>query len=152
MKGGWRREAEVPASPDLSLFAGQACRVAQTERRRMARNVKTDSKVEGRKEEVEIVKPAMLKAARTLRDGDTIGRLRRGVGSTQSPRRVNAMARAACFSRRQFHRLMVQVLGETPGTHQRKTTRRCLESVHRRHPFLVAKRFLRHGITATYRL
>jgi AraC family transcriptional regulator len=30
------------------------------------------------------------------------------------------MARAACFSRRQFHRLMVQVLGETPGTHQRR--------------------------------
>ena len=86
----------------------------------MARNVKTDSKVEGRKEEVEIVKPAMLKAARTLRDGDTIGRLRRGFGSTQGPRPVDAMARAACFSRRQFHRLMVQVLGETPGTHQRR--------------------------------
>jgi len=30
------------------------------------------------------------------------------------------MARAACFSRRQFHRLMLQVLGETPGTHQRR--------------------------------
>jgi transcriptional regulator GlxA family with amidase domain len=30
------------------------------------------------------------------------------------------MARAACFSRRQFHRLMVQVLGETPGTRQRR--------------------------------
>jgi transcriptional regulator GlxA family with amidase domain len=86
----------------------------------MARNVKTDSKVEGRKEEVEIVKPAMLKAARTFKHGDTIDRLRRGFGSTQSPRPVDAMARAACFSRRQFHRLMVQVLGETPGTHQRR--------------------------------
>ena len=62
----------------------------------------------------------VLKAARTLRDGDTIGRLRRGFGSTQSRRPVDAMARAACFSRRQFHRLMVQVLGETPGTHQRQ--------------------------------
>src|SRR3979409_2242858 len=61
----------------------------------------------------------MLKSARTLRDGDTIGRLRRGFGSTESPRPVDAMARAACFSRRHFHRLMVQVLGETPGTHQR---------------------------------
>jgi AraC family transcriptional regulator len=30
------------------------------------------------------------------------------------------MARAACFSRRQFHRLMLQVFGETPGTHQRR--------------------------------
>ena len=86
----------------------------------MAGNVKTDSKVEGRKEEVEIVKPAMLKAARTFRHGDTIGRLRRGFGSTQSRHPVDALARAACFSRRQFHRLMVQVLGETPGTHQRR--------------------------------
>jgi transcriptional regulator GlxA family with amidase domain len=86
----------------------------------MARNVKTDSKVGGRKEEVEIVKPAMLKAARTFKHGATIGRLRRGFGSTQSRRPVEAMARAACFSRRQFHRLMVQVLGETPGTQQRR--------------------------------
>jgi AraC-like DNA-binding protein len=63
----------------------------------------------------------MLKARRTtLRDGDTVGRLRRGLASTQSPRPVDVMARAACFSRRQFHRLMVQVLGETPGTHQRR--------------------------------
>ena len=30
------------------------------------------------------------------------------------------MAKAACFSRRQFHRLMVEVLGETPGSHQRR--------------------------------
>ena len=56
----------------------------------------------------------------TRRDGDTVGRLRRGFSSTQDPRPVDAMARAACFSRRQFHRLMVQVLGETPGTHQRR--------------------------------
>ena len=33
---------------------------------------------------------------------------------------VEAMARAACFSRRQFHRLMVRVPGETPGSHQRR--------------------------------
>jgi transcriptional regulator GlxA family with amidase domain len=30
------------------------------------------------------------------------------------------MARSACFSRRQFHRLMVEVLGETPGAHGRR--------------------------------
>ena len=62
----------------------------------------------------------MLKARTTPRHGDTMGRLRRGFSSTQSRRPVDAMARAACFSHRQFHRLMVQVLGETPGTHQRR--------------------------------
>ena len=46
-------------------------------------------------------------------------RLRRRIGAND-PRRVEEMARAACFSRRQFHRLMLQVLGETPGTHQRR--------------------------------
>jgi transcriptional regulator GlxA family with amidase domain len=30
------------------------------------------------------------------------------------------MALTACFSRRQFHRLTVQLLGETPGAHQRR--------------------------------
>jgi AraC-like DNA-binding protein len=39
---------------------------------------------------------------------------------TQNVQPVDAMARAACFSRRQFHRLMVQLLGETPGSHQRR--------------------------------
>jgi AraC-like DNA-binding protein len=62
----------------------------------------------------------MLRAPAILRDGDTVGRLRRGFGATQAPLPVDAMARAACFSRRQFHRLMVQVLGETPGTLQRR--------------------------------
>jgi transcriptional regulator GlxA family with amidase domain len=38
----------------------------------------------------------------------------------QDPLSIETMARAACFSRRQFHRLMVQVLGETPGTRQRR--------------------------------
>jgi len=55
-----------------------------------------------------------------LRDEDTAERLRRGLGSTAGSSPVDAMARAACFSRRQFHRLMVQVLGETPGTYQRR--------------------------------
>jgi len=30
------------------------------------------------------------------------------------------MARTACFSRRQFHRLTLHVLGETPARHQRR--------------------------------
>jgi AraC family transcriptional regulator len=36
------------------------------------------------------------------------------------PQRVNAMARKACFSRRQFHRLTVRTMGETPAAHQRR--------------------------------
>lgn len=47
-------------------------------------------------------------------------RLRRGVTTAPGRGGVEAMARAACFSRRQFYRLMVQMLGETPGTHQRR--------------------------------
>jgi len=62
----------------------------------------------------------MVKARTSLRDGDTMGSLRRVLSSTQNPHPVDTMARAACFSRRQFHRLMVQVFGETPGTHQRR--------------------------------
>lgn len=50
----------------------------------------------------------------------TVRRLRRGLNPTPDPQPVDAMARAACFSRRQFHRLMVQLLGETPGSHQRR--------------------------------
>jgi AraC family transcriptional regulator len=30
------------------------------------------------------------------------------------------MARKACFSRRQFHRLTLDVIGETPAAHQRR--------------------------------
>jgi hypothetical protein len=115
----------------------------------MARNVKTDSKVEGRKEEVEIVKPAMLKAARTLRDGDTIGRLRRGFGSTQSPRPVDAMARAACFSRRQFHRLMVHVArrdtGNTPATAPIGSRRMAAINLERDRPGCRARNWIRES-------
>jgi AraC family transcriptional regulator len=63
---------------------------------------------------------AMLKNRASLKNSDMVDRLRRGLSPTQGPQPVDAMARAACFSRRQFHRLMVQVLGETPGTHQRR--------------------------------
>ena len=83
----------------------------------MAEKIKTELKVEDRKVGT---RPAMLRSRPTLRHGEMAGRLRRGFGLTEGPRSVNAMARAACFSRRQFHRLMVQVLGETPGTHQRR--------------------------------
>jgi transcriptional regulator GlxA family with amidase domain len=61
-----------------------------------------------------------LKTRATLKDADTTRRLRRGASLANGPRSTDAMARAACFSQRQFHRLMVQVLGETPGTHQRR--------------------------------
>ena len=63
---------------------------------------------------------AMLRTPGIIAEGSTAGRLRRGLSGAQGPRAVDAMARAACFSRRQFHRLMVQVLGEPPGTHQRR--------------------------------
>jgi transcriptional regulator GlxA family with amidase domain len=55
-----------------------------------------------------------------INNGETVRRLRRGLNPTQEAVSVDAMARAACFSRRQFHRLMVQLLGETPGSHQRR--------------------------------
>ena len=55
-----------------------------------------------------------------IRNADTAVRLRRGLNPAQGSHAVDAMARAACFSRRQFHRLMVQVFGETPGSHQRR--------------------------------
>lgn len=62
----------------------------------------------------------MLRTGASLRNGDTAGRLRRGGASGQEAVPVEVMAKAACFSRRQFHRLMVEVLGETPGSHQRR--------------------------------
>lgn len=51
---------------------------------------------------------------------DTAGRLRRGLSPAEGPQTVGVMARRACFSRRQFHRLTVQLMGETPGAHQRR--------------------------------
>ena len=53
-------------------------------------------------------------------DRATVARLLRGFCAPERSNRVETMARAACFSRRQFHRLMLRVLGETPGTHQRR--------------------------------
>ena len=55
-----------------------------------------------------------------VQDKETTGRLRRGLNATDGPQGVNAMARTACFSRRQFHRLTLHVIGETPAAHQRR--------------------------------
>jgi AraC-like DNA-binding protein len=79
----------------------------------MARNVKIARRFS-------CIDEAVLTTRAILNDRATAARLRGGFGAAEQPRRVEAMARAACFSRRQFHRLMLQVLGETPGTHQRR--------------------------------
>ena len=86
----------------------------------MAGKIKTDVEAEDRKWELEIEDSDVKNPRATLKDGEMAGRLRRGFSLTEGPRSVDAMARAACFSQRQFYRLMVQVLGETPGTHQRR--------------------------------
>ena len=55
-----------------------------------------------------------------IQNAEMTGRLRRGLKATDGPQGVNAMARTACFSARQFHRLTLQVIGETPAAHQRR--------------------------------
>jgi AraC-like DNA-binding protein len=62
----------------------------------------------------------MLRPPAIFGDASTAERLRRGLSPARGPRAVDAMARTACFSRRQFHRLTVQLIGETPGAHQRR--------------------------------
>jgi len=62
----------------------------------------------------------MLSTLAILGDRSTAGRLRRGLSPAEGPRAVNVMAREACFSRRQFHRLTMRVMGGTPGAHQRR--------------------------------
>ena len=54
------------------------------------------------------------------RNSETAGRLRRGLNAADGRQAVNVMARKACFSRRQFHRLTLDVIGETPAAHQRR--------------------------------
>ena len=61
-----------------------------------------------------------MQAKRIIRHADTTGRLRRGLNAAAGRQAVNVMARKACFSRRQFHRLTLDVLGETPAAHQRR--------------------------------
>jgi transcriptional regulator GlxA family with amidase domain len=63
---------------------------------------------------------AMLKTQLLVEDQDTLNRLRRGLDPAQGRRAVDLMARTACFSRRQFHRLTVKAIGETPALHQRR--------------------------------
>ena len=62
----------------------------------------------------------MLGTHAILVDPNTTGRLRRGLCPAEGPRAVDVMARKACFSRRQFHRLTLRATGETPGAHQRR--------------------------------
>ena len=61
-----------------------------------------------------------MQARGVIRNAETTGRLRRGLSAAEGPRRVNGMARKACFSRRQFHRLTLETIGETPAAHQRR--------------------------------
>ena len=61
-----------------------------------------------------------MRTPNRIQSADTIGRLRRGLNAADGPRPVNAMARNASFSRRQFHRLTLRTLGETPAAHQRR--------------------------------
>jgi transcriptional regulator GlxA family with amidase domain len=85
----------------------------------MAEKVKTNLKVEGRKQGFER-RSLMLRSRLSCRDDETANRLRRGLGAATNRRMIEVMARAACFSPRQFHRLTVDVLGETPAAHQRR--------------------------------
>jgi len=62
----------------------------------------------------------MLKGSAISGDGSTAGRLRRGLDPSRGPQGVATMARNACFSRRQFHRLTLEMIGETPAAHQRR--------------------------------
>ena len=61
-----------------------------------------------------------MRSRNLIHNTETSGRLRRGLSAAEGPRGVNAMARTACFSRRQFHRLTLRTLGETPAAHQRR--------------------------------
>jgi transcriptional regulator GlxA family with amidase domain len=81
-----------------------------------AGKIKTELKGEDRKEEVE----KEMRTGNRIQDADTTGRLRRGLNAMAGPQDVNGMARKACFSRRQFHRLTLRVMGETPAAHQRR--------------------------------
>jgi len=61
-----------------------------------------------------------MQARNVNRNSETAGRLRRGLSAADGRQAVNVMARKACFSRRQFHRLTLDVIGETPAAHQRR--------------------------------
>ena len=61
-----------------------------------------------------------MQARDVNRNSETAGRLRRGLSAADGRQAVNVMARKACFSRRQFHRLTLDVIGETPAAHQRR--------------------------------
>lgn len=79
----------------------------------MARNVKTalprSVRIRG-----------VLRAVAIGDDGRMRERLRRGLDPAHGLRQVDGMARLACFSRRQLHRLTLHETGETPGAHYRR--------------------------------
>jgi AraC-like DNA-binding protein len=62
----------------------------------------------------------MLRSSANFEDASTAGRLRRGLDPSRGPQGVATMAHSACFSRRQFHRLTLKMIGETPAAHQRR--------------------------------
>jgi AraC-like DNA-binding protein len=55
-----------------------------------------------------------------ISDASLDARLRRGLLPARNVRGVEEMARAACYSHRQFHRLAVQSTGETPAAYRRR--------------------------------
>ena len=61
-----------------------------------------------------------MRTGSQIPNAETTGRLRRGLNALDGPRSVNVMARTACFSPRQVHRLTLQVTGEPPAAHQRR--------------------------------
>ena len=61
-----------------------------------------------------------MRTGSAIHHADTTARLRRGLNPAEGRRAVELMAQTACFSRRHFHRLTLQLTGETPGTHQRR--------------------------------
>ena len=62
----------------------------------------------------------MIHPPAVLADAAVIERLRRGLLPRQEALGVDRMARAACSSRRQFHRLAVRLTGETPAAYRRR--------------------------------
>lgn len=84
------------------------------------RGVENGRKYQDRLAHARLQVALMLRTAAETFDGNVAARLRRGLNAEQGPNGVSAMARKACFSPRQFHRLTVRMTGETPGAHQRR--------------------------------
>jgi len=61
-----------------------------------------------------------MPTTKVVRNTEDARRVRRGLSLAEGRQNVAGMANKACFSERQFHRLALQLLGETPGSHQRR--------------------------------